>query len=336
MIRAITSQPPRSAFARFSAGTPPRFLLTVDTEEEFDWDQPLSRERHGLDHLSRLAKFQEFCENQQVVPVYLVDWPVAQSPLAAEILRGPLADGRAEIGVQLHPWVNPPFEEQVCQHNSFAGNLPRELERAKLLSLRDAIETNFGVAPRIYRAGRYGTGPNTAELLREAGIAIDTSVRSLFDYSAAGGPNYRQHPLHPYWLDDAKSLLELPLTTTFWGLLRKQGPFLYPALWRAPRLRGLLARIGLLERIPLTPEGVAVAEAIRGIDMALDAGLPMLVLSFHSPSICPGFTPYVRTEDDLDQLYDWWRRIFSYLRQRGVHPTTVAGVLRSVDGRAAA
>lgn len=335
MIRAITSQPPRSALARFSAGTPHRFLLTVDTEEEFDWNQPLSRERHGLDHLARLRKFQEFCENQQVVPVYLVDWPVAQSPLAAEILRAPLADGRAEIGVQLHPWVNPPFDEDVCQHNSFAGNLPRELERAKLLSLRDAIETNFGVAPRIYRAGRYGTGPNTAELLREAGIAIDTSVRSLFDYSAAGGPNYRQHPLEPYWLDDGQTLLELPLTTTFWGLLRQQGRFLYPALWRAPRLRGLLSRVGLLERIPLTPEGVAVAEAIRGIDMALDGGLPLLVLSFHSPSISPGFTPYVRTEDDLDQLYDWWRRIFSYLRQRGVQPTTVAGVLRSVDGPAA-
>lgn len=335
MIRAITSQPPRSALARFSACTPHRFLLTVDTEEEFDWNQPLSRERHGLDHLARLRKFQEFCENQQVVPVYLVDWPVAQSPLAAEILRAPLADGRAEIGVQLHPWVNPPFDEDVCQHNSFAGNLPRELERAKLLSLRDAIETNFGVAPRIYRAGRYGTGPNTAELLREAGIAIDTSVRSLFDYSAAGGPNYRQHPLEPYWLDDGQTLLELPLTTTFWGLLRQQGRFLYPALWRAPRLRGLLSRVGLLERIPLTPEGVAVAEAIRGIDMALDGGLPLLVLSFHSPSISPGFTPYVRTEDDLDQLYDWWRRIFSYLRQRGVQPTTVAGVLRSVDGPAA-
>lgn len=328
-MRAITDLPPASAHARFAPGFGTRFLLTVDTEEEFDWDKPLTRERHGLAHVPRLAKFQEFCENQGVVPVYLVDWPVAQSAEAAEILRGPLAAGRAEIGVQLHPWVNPPFDEDVSQHNSFAGNLPRELERAKLFALRDAIESNFGVAPLIYRAGRYGTGPNTAELLAEAGIAIDTSVRSKFDYTASGGPNYRQHPLVPYWHDDTRKLLELPLTTTFWGMLRRQGDFLYPALWRVPRLRGLLSRLAMLERIPLTPEGVAVEEAIRGIDMALDDGLPVLVLSFHSPSISPGHTPYVRSEADLDQLYDWWRRVFTYLEMRGVQPTTVAGIVQA-------
>lgn len=329
-MRAITDLPPNSAHARFEPGFGTRFLLTVDTEEEFDWTKPLTRERHGLDHVPRLAKFQEFCENQNVVPVYLVDWPVAQSAEAAEILRGPLADGRAEIGVQLHPWVNPPFDEEVTQHNSFAGNLPRALERAKLFALRDAIERNFGATPLIYRAGRYGTGPNTAELLAEAGIAIDTSVRAKFDYTASGGPNYRQHPLVPYWHDDARRLLELPLTTTFWGMLRRQGDFLYPAMWRVPRLRGLLSHLAMLERIPLTPEGVAVEEAIRGIDMALDDGLPVLVLSFHSPSISPGHTPYVRNEHDLDQLYDWWRRVFTYLEMRGVKPTTVSGVMQAV------
>ena len=50
--------------------------------------------------------------------------------------------------------------------------------------------------------------------------------------------------------------MELPLTTVFWGMLRKQGRIIHPALWRAPRLRGVLARLALLERIPLTPEGV--------------------------------------------------------------------------------
>lgn len=330
-MRSITDPPPRSATARFAPSFGQRFLLTVDTEEEFDWSKPLTREGHGLHHVPRLAKFQAFCESEGVVPVYLVDWPIATSAEAARILRGPLAAGKAEIGVQLHPWVNPPFEEEVTQANSFAGNLPRELERAKFRNLRDAIERNFEVAPAIYRAGRYGVGPNTAEILTEGGIAIDSSVRANFDYSSAGGPGYRRHPLTPYWLDDDKRLLELPLTTVFWGVLRRQGPWLHPALWRAPRLRGLLARLGLLERIPLTPEGVGVDEAIRGIDMALDDGLPLLVLSFHSPSLRPGHTPYVRDEGDLDDLYDWWRRVFAYLELRKVAPTTVAGIMDAVQ-----
>jgi len=332
-LRNLLDPPPASAAASFPDGRS-RFLLTVDTEEEFDWDQPLGRETFGLKHVSRLARFQEFCESEGVVPVYLVDWPIANSPVAAEILRAPLADGRAEIGVQLHPWVNPPFTEELTQANSFAGNLPPDTEEEKFSRLRDQIEQHFGVAPLIYRAGRYGLGPHTADMLQRHGLAIDTSVRAKFDYSSAGGPDYRQHPLTPFWLDDARSLLELPLTTVFWGMLRRQGNFIYPRLWRTPMLRGVLARLGLLERIPLTPEGVSVDEAIRGIDIALDDGLPVLVFSFHSPSLHPGLTPYVRDEADLERLYDWWRRVFAYCAQRGVEASSVSGIMAAVARRA--
>ena len=329
-MRNLVDPPPSKAVARFRDGHT-RFLLTVDTEEEFDWSKPLDRESHGLDHVSRLAKFQEFCENEGVVPVYLVDWPIANSRLAAEILRAPLAAGRAEIGVQLHPWVNPPFTEEVTQANSFAGNLPRDTEDEKFSRLRTRIEEHFGVAPMIYRAGRYGLGPHSAEMLKRHGLAIDSSVRAKFDYSSAHGPDYRGHPLTPYWLDDERTLLELPLTTVFWGMLRRQGDYIYPRLWRAPSLRGVLARLGLLERIPLTPEGVSVDEAIRGIDIALDDGLPVLVLSFHSPSLRPGYTPYVNDENDLDRLYDWWRRVFAYCEMRGVRPSSVGDIMQAVE-----
>jgi hypothetical protein len=330
-MRSIVDPPPRSSAAALPPSFGQRFLVTVDTEEEFDWTKPLTRDQHGLRHVTGMAKFQQFCEAEGVVPLYLVDWPIAQSTEAAEVLRGPLAAGKAEIGVQLHPWVNPPFEEEVTQHNSYAGNLPAELEAAKFRSLRDAIEENFGTAPLAYRAGRYGVGPSTAPLLAEGGIAVDTSVRPKFDYSAGGGPDYRRHPLTPYWLDREQGLLELPLTTVFWGMLRKQGDWLYPALWRIPQLRGLLARAGLLERVPLTPEGVGVDEAIRGIDMALDDRLPVLVFSFHSPSLQPGHTPYVRTEQDLDGLYDWWRRVFAYLELREVKPTSIGQIMQAVQ-----
>lgn len=328
-MRSPLDPPPPQAEARF-ADSQTRFLLTVDTEEEFDWNKPLRRDGHGIDHVSRLAKFQQFCENEGVVPVYLVDWPIANSQLAGDILREPLAAGRAEIGVQLHPWVNPPFAEDVSTTNSFAGNLPPDLEEEKLSRLRDKIEQTFQVAPLIYRAGRYGLGPSTTAILAKIGIGIDTSVRAKFDYSAQGGPNYRHHPLTPFWLDDEHTVLELPLTTSFWGLLRKQGDFIYPRLWRAPSLRGVLSRLAMLERIPLTPEGVAVEEAIRGIDMALDDGLPLLVLSFHSPSLHPGNTPYVQDEGDLDALYDWWRRVFAYLEQRKVKPSSVRDIMQAI------
>jgi len=325
--RRITDMPAADAEVSFGPGFAPRFIVTVDTEEEFDWEQPLTVDGHTLDSVGRLADFQAFCEKHGVCPVYLVDYPIATSALAAEILREPVMTGRAEIGVQLHPWVNPPHLEQVNPVNSFAGNLPPELEAAKFRLLRDTIEQAFGRAPQIYRAGRYGVGPETPALLREGGIAIDTSVRARFDYSAAGGVNFRDMPVRPWWIDRPGGLMELPLTTVYWGLLRRIGHWLYPVLWRAPRLRGILARIGLLERIPLTPEGVSQIEVLRGIDIAVREGLPVLVFSFHSPSLQGGHTPYIRTEADVAEFYRWWETVFADLARRGIRPTSVAGLI---------
>jgi len=327
----ITDMPAKADFVQFKPEFGQRFVLTVDTEEEFDWTRPIERDNYTLQTVARLARFQEFCEGQGVCPIYLVDYPIVSSPAATAILRAAVSAGKAEVGVQLHPWVNPPFDEEVTERNTFAGNLPEALERAKFRNLRDAIEQNIGAPPLIYRAGRYGVGPNTSQILSDGGIAIDTSVRARFDYSAAGGPNFRDLPLRPWWIDRDAGLMELPLTSVYWGLLRQLGHILYARLWRAPQLRGAMARFGLLERIPLTPEGVTIEEALRGIDIAIDEGLPVLVFSFHSPSLAPGFTPYVRDEDDLDALYAWWRQAFTYLKQRGVTATRVSELVNSVE-----
>lgn len=326
----LLEPPGRNALASFKPGFGQRFIVTVDTEEEFDWSAPLNRDRHSLVTVPALRKFQQFCEGFGVVPSYLIDYPVACSSFTTDAIGDAVAAGRAEVGVQLHPWVSPPFDEEVSEYNSYAGNLPFDLERAKLLALRDKIEDAFGVAPLIYRAGRYGLGPHTAEILAEAGIAIDTSVRARFDYSGAGGPNYRDHPLVPYWVSPDRRLLELPLTTVYWGPLRQVGNVIYPHLWRAPAMRGVLARARLLERIPLTPEGITTEEALRGVDIAIDEGLPVLVFSFHSPSLAPGYTPYVRNGQDLDALYDWWRALFTHLERRGVKPASIAEIMSNV------
>ncbi|GGD88972.1 hypothetical protein GCM10011515_05810 [Tsuneonella deserti] len=331
MDRPITEPPRPGSSARFPADFGIRSLLTVDTEEEFDWSGPFTRDRHGMSHFTHIPRFQSFCEELGVVPVYLVDWPVATSPQAVEVIGSAVSAGRAEVGIQLHPWVNPPFEEEVGAFTSYAGNLPFALEREKFFRLRDKIEQAFGVPPLIYRAGRYGLGRDTASILREARVPIDSSVRANFDYRAGHGPDYSRHPLAPYWVDSERALLELPLTTVYWGMLRRQGRWIHPLLGRIPRMTGAFSRLGLLERIALTPEGVTAEEALRGIDMAIDDRLPLLVLSFHSPSLAPGNTPYVRSEADLERLYDWFRRVYMYLDMRGVTPTSVRDILRAVS-----
>lgn len=322
--------PAPKARAVFADGFGQRVLLTVDTEEDFDWDAPFSSTGFGLDHVMRLRNFQEFCEGLGVSPVYLIDWPIVTSELAIELLSDAVSRGKAEVGIQLHPWVNPPKTEEVNVVNSFAGNLPPQLEREKFTRLKDEIAKRFDTNPLIYRAGRYGLGPNTSTLLKDCGVAIDTSVRANFDYSSGHGPDYSHHPLWPYWVDEERQLLELPVTSVYWGMLRKQGKQLFPLVDKTPHLGGLLSKTGMLERIALTPEGVTADEALKGIDIAVDDGLPVLVLSFHSPSLDIGHTPYVRSEDDLDDLYDWFRRVYAYCGRLGVKPTTVDEIMKSI------
>ena len=329
---SMLEPPPSGSAAGFAPAFGQRVLLTVDTEEEFDWDAPFQREGYGLSHVAQIARFQAFCETIGAHPVYLIDWPIANSAQAVEVIGDAVARGTAEVGVQLHPWVNPPFDEEVNARNSFAGNLPRDVEAAKFAMLRDRIEAAFGTAPLIYRAGRYGLGPNTAQLLKAAGIRIDTSVRPLFDYSAEGGPDYSHHPAAPYWVDRDHRLLELPVTSAYWGPLRQLGPMLHRVQRHVPTMFSGFSRFGLLERIALTPEGVSAEEAIRGINIAVESGLPVLVLSFHSPTLAPGHTPYAADDAAVEALYEWFTAIYAALDQRGVRSTTVREVIAATGG----
>jgi hypothetical protein len=322
-LKPAPSEPVR--FVNFADFDVPRFIITVDTEEEFDWSAPFTRDRHGTSHIAEIARFQKLCDVHGVRPVYLVDYPIASDCAAVEMLGGFAADACADIGVQLHPWVNPPFDEEPSAANSYACNLPPALERAKLTALYNRIVEAFGICPQIYRAGRYGAGFETRRILADLGIAIDTSVRPLFNYAGQGGPNYAECPLEPYWIYDGR-MIELPLTTVFGGILSGAGKGLFSRAFETSGSRGILARTGLLERIALTPEGIPIEKAIKAVDIAIAQHVPVLNFSFHSPSLAVGHTPYVRSQADLESFYDWWQQMFAHLALRGVKPTHVAEI----------
>ncbi|HEY0446422.1 MAG TPA: polysaccharide deacetylase family protein [Allosphingosinicella sp.] len=303
-----------------------RFSIFVDTEEEFDWSKPYSRQERSTSALESLPVIHRRLRSYGVQPVYLVDHPIATDPRCVATLREYLENGECAIGTQLHPWVNPPFDEEVSLYNSFPGNLPIALEAAKLERLTETIETAFGRRPIVYRAGRYGVGPNTAGLLKAAGYKVDVSVRALFDYSRDGGPDFTGVRPYPYRVGDG-DLLEIPLTAAFVGALRRLGPRLFQRTGRVPRLRGLLSRSGLLGRVALTPEGMPLSEVIEAIERLIEDEVRLFSISFHSPSVEPGHTPYVRSEADLDRFYAWWDGIFDFFARRGIKPASVDEVL---------
>lgn len=310
-----------------------RFMLFVDTEEEFDWNAPFSRTGHGVTALPGMARGQAYFAAAGVKPVYVTDYPVIDCEAASAMMAQWVSDGTADIGAHLHPWVNPPHVEDVSAANSYVGFLPEAVERAKLEALCRRIEERFGQRPIAYRAGRYGVGPNSARLLSEAGFRLDSSVRSRFDYSHQHGPDFCGLPQTPYWAGPDRTLLELPLSTAFVGLLRGAGERLYRAAQSMGPLAGALSRARMLSRVPLTPEGISATEAIAAIDALIEEGVPVLNFSFHSPTLEPGHTPYVRDEADRTAFYGWWDAVLAHLAKRGVRAASLDQFLNAVPMR---
>jgi hypothetical protein len=322
-VCARLDQPPdEGCYLRLPESFGRRFTIFSDTEEEFDWSKPRSRDNRSTTHMRAMPGLHERFRRRGVKLVHLVDHPIATDPASVGMLRDWLERDEISIGTQLHPWVNPPHDEEVNTFNSFTGNLPTELERAKIVNLTGTIEGAFGRRPEVYRAGRYGVGPSTATLLEEAGYSADVSVRALFDYGDEGGPDFSSIEPLPYRIGDG-GLVELPLSAAYVGRLRSKGRGLYRAAARLPRGHGLLARTGLLNRVPLTPEGVPLAEALAAARALLDDGLRWLSLSFHSPSVEPGHTPFVRTAEDLRSFHAWWDGMLDFFAANGVEPASI-------------
>ena len=303
---------------------PPLLQVVVDTEEEFDWERPFDRRNVSVTAIDAQCLAQAIYAPYGLRPTYVLDYPVATSRSAASVLKAFQDAGQCQVGAHLHPWVNPPFDEEIGDFNSYPGNLPATLEVAKLRALTDAIQAAFGRRPTIYKAGRYGVGAHTAAILAELGYRIDLSVVPHTDFRRQFGPDFRGCPDRPYWF--AENMLELPLSRGFSGLAARFGAMLHRHTergWgRRLHLGALLSRASLLERATVTPEGVTFDEIARLVRSMRRQGHRLFTLTYHSPSLAPGHTPYVRTARDVSLFLDRIKRVLAlFFEELGAQPT---------------
>lgn len=308
---------------------PPSLAIVIDTEEEFDWNAPFSRQARGTRNLAELPRLQSILDRHGAVPLYVIDHPVASDPAAIRWLCAARDRGTCEIGTHLHPWVTPPHEEPVTCANSFTCNLPDTLQLAKIVTLTEAIRAATGERPTTFRAGRYGIGPATLQALVAAGYATDLSVAPHSSFADQGGPSFYHWHNRPFWADTDRRLLGLPVTTGFSGALRAAGPAVAPLLdsraARAAHLPGLLAHARLIERARLTPEGTGLAEMKRLLGAMVRDGERVLTLSLHSSTLLPGATVYARDEPERDALLARLDSVLEWFTGR------LGGVLASVS-----
>jgi len=295
--------------------TNPTLIVTVDTEEEGLWGGAWRSHDNPVRNVRGLPAFQGLCDRLGVRPTYLVDTPVADDIGSVKILKELQSTGCCEIGAHLHPWCAPPFREELTRHNSYMCNLPARLQREKLVRLTELLEYRFDKRPTSFRAGRYGLDIVGARILKELGYLVDSSVVSFMDYSDENGPDFRSFPYKPYRIgnrhlriaESRGTMMELPVSVGFGrGGFRWRHRIREFARSRALRcfhLVGILDRLNLVRRINFNPEKSDAVRMKQLVDAYVAHGAPCMVMSLHSSSLLPGFSPYVPEKTALDALY---------------------------------
>ncbi len=301
----------------------PILLVSVDTEEEFDWSGPFSSSQRSVGHIARLPRLHALFERCGVRPTYLIDHPIAACPDSVGVLSDLLQRGNCEIGAHLHPWVNPPLVEEVNTRNSYLCNLPLSLQQDKTAELTRTITRAFGIPPAVFKAGRYGLDFALVPTLQELGYSTDSSIMAYGNFTEDGGPSWERYGTEPFLLTpplvqvgNCQSLLEIPCTSGFirrpfrwWAWVRR---VVRKKPWSSLRLGGILWHLGLLRRVLLTPEGPQWPDLLRLMRALAKDPAPVLNLTLHSPSVEPGHTPYVRSEEELEEFFDLLRCMLEF------------------------
>ena len=294
-------------------GAAPRLFVIVDTEEEFDWNAPFSRGNISVRAIRHVDRLQRVLSRYKITPTYVVDFPIASQPDGFDVLKALADDGQARIGAHLHPWVNPPFTEDVTTRNSFGCCLGGALETKKIEVLQAQIAQSFGRVPAVYKAGRYGFGPTTAAALEALNFSIDVSINPQMNFTAQGGPSFEAFDTTPCLFGQRRRLLEIPCSTGYAGVAGAFSPMLHRMMdhrvLKPTRAIGVMSRLHIVNKIMLSPEDSTLAEMKMLTRALLRKGVRTFSLTMHSPSVEPGCTPYVRTAADLSAFLD---RITAY------------------------
>lgn len=305
----------------------PICCLAIDAEEDFDWDRPVRDTGYSTECMRHVTDLQEILGAYQCRPTYMLTYPVLEDAVVVRMLRGQYERGECELGLQLHPWVTPPFDGGV-DHGSYLGNLEAVAEERKLLQLMGKFRNVFKMEPVTFRAGRYGLSRATTQLLERHGFTVDTSLAPRTDFEPAGGPDFSDYDCQPFWFGKRRALLEMPLCRGLVGWGGRLAPWLYQAAVRPPlaacRAAAILSRARCAERITLSPEGNDFAAMRRFLRRRQALGQSVFSISFHSSSLWPGRNPYVRDRPDLHVFYDRLSALLDLMANSGFAFATLA------------
>lgn len=308
-------------------------LITIDTEGDNPWaGQGYENFRENARFLPR---FQQLCDVFDYKPTYLTTYEMAKDEFFTEFARDTLRREACELGSHPHPWNLPPdykLTTDDMKYHPYLTEYPQDVMREKVKVLTQVLEDRFNMPVCSHRAGRWGFDEIYAGILIDLGYKVDCSVTPFETWksskgnpSGTGGPDYRNFPSEPYFLDDGdisrvgnSPLLEIPVTVVprydkiLWAIYNnvipqgsKPARFLFKQIF-GPSVEWFRPARGKLTSL------------MKVAQRKLESGADYIMFMLHSCEFMPGGSPQFRNENDIDALYEAIEEVFQWLHDHGV------------------
>lgn len=287
------------------------FILTVDTEEEWDWDGPFPEKDFSVTNLSKIPAFQSFCEQRGIRPCYFVDHPAAKGAIKNKVFAQAIKQNTCEIGAHLHPWANPPYFEKPTEANSHVVNLPIAQVEAKLDELVALFVKEFDYQPTSFRSGRWGMSSEVIKLLWSRGFTVDSSVYPYYsnDFFSCQGA-----PIGAYWPDEndvlsageQRNIMEIQASVGFSRKHFALANAIHDAAQSAPlkyvKAVSMLWHSHLLRKIYMSPEVMQAQDMVALARKLHQNGSPYINMFFHSSNLIANGTGFFTVEDPFEEI----------------------------------
>jgi glycosyltransferase involved in cell wall biosynthesis len=294
---------------------PPFLVVTIDTEcdKSANWRTAAPLTFKGVTHAIP-GRLQPLFARKGVRPTYLLSPEVITDPESCEVLR-------SLSGVELTTHLHGDYITPRIKTWNFAGTItdemqceyPPDLERAKLATLTDLFEQQFGRRPTSFRAGRFGISPHTGRWLRELGYLVDSSVTPHICWTDRKGekrPDFRDFPERPYtvapdgniWTPGKSSFLEVPVTVLPPGTVAANKP--HDPIWFRPWYS----------------DGETLCNVLRYVagEKGANGMQRPLVMMFHNVELIAGASPYPQTEAEVERYLQMLEQVFDLALNLGI------------------
>lgn len=158
------------------------FIITIDTEGDDLWSYKCTKS--GLKEIyttnaENLERFQILCEKYNFVPTWLVNYEMSQSDSFIKFAQSIINTSKAEVGMHMHAWNNPPIKHLPFNPNGnhpYLGEYSKKLQWEKMKYLTYTLEDQFQQKVTSFRNGRWYFDQFTLKCLKKLGFIADCTV----------------------------------------------------------------------------------------------------------------------------------------------------------------